>query len=156
MKNLNLREVPKAITDVTTDPKRLREEAAIEDKGESNTKTTLTEQEPALTTEPKPFENEEEEIDSLPEGLERGTAASGASVQYTNREKAKTKRSILKATEKFDSGYVKLGADVPKYIADELSFMSKRADVSQKDYILKLILEDMYKRGVFVEPKAAE
>jgi hypothetical protein len=34
--------------------------------------------------------------------------------------------------------------------------MSKRADVSQKDYILKLILEDMYKRGVFVEPKAAE
>ena len=56
--------------------------------------------------------------------------------------------------EKIDSGYVKIGSDVPKYIADELSFMAKRADVSQKDYILKLILEDMFKRDVFEEPKA--
>ena len=97
---------------------------------------------------------EDDMLDPLPEGLKRGQVSSGASVQYTNKEKTRTKRTISKAMEKIDSGYVKIGSDVPKYIADELSFMAKRADVSQKDYILKLILEDMFKRDVFEEPKA--
>lgn len=90
--------------------------------------------------------------DKAPEGLKLLTV--GALVQYTNREKIKSKRSISKALEKVDSGTIKIGTDLPKYIADQLSYMSKQAGLSQKDYILKLTLEDMYKRGVFEEPKA--
>ena len=145
------RELPAAIYEVTTNPKDALEE--LEQPLESENKIA------PQSVAPQQYVNDDdddESIDSLPEGLKRGAASSGASVKYSNKEKAKTKRSIIRATEKVDSGYVKLGSDVPKYIADELSFMSKRADVSQKDYILKLILEDMFKREVFLEPKASD
>jgi len=78
----------------------------------------------------------------------------GALVNYTNREKIKSKRSIGKAVERVNTGNVKIGTDIPKYIADQLSYLSKQSGLTQKDYILKLVLEDMYRRGVFEEPRA--
>jgi len=98
-------------------------------------------------------EQEEEEVgDNAPEGLT--LLKVGALVPYSNREKIKSRRSITKALERVDSGTIKIGTDIPKYIADQLSYMAKQSGMSQKDYILKLTLEDMYKRGVFEEPKA--
>lgn len=146
---LKKRVIPTAIHEVTSES----ELAEVTTNSEIKAKQTqaLESHEASLDDDD---DDDDDILDPLPEGLKRGEVSSGASVQYTNKEKARTKRSILKATEKVDSGYVKLGSDVPKYIADELSFMSKRADLSQKDYVLKLILEDMFKRGVFVEPKA--
>lgn len=100
----------------------------------------------------KSDEDYSDEEDIKPEGLV--LLKVGALVQYTNREKIRSKRSIAKAVEKVDSGIVRVAADIPKYIADQLSYMSKQSSLSQKDYVIKLLLEDMYKRGVFEEPRA--
>ena len=107
---------------------------------------------PAPRIEQEIEQEEDDYEDIAPEGLKLLTV--GALVEFTNREKIKGERVVNKALEKLDSGTVKIGTDIPKYIATQFSYLAKQAGLSQKDYVLKLLLEDMFRRGVFEEPKA--